>query len=331
MRKPLRIFFTDFWIPFDAHDNVWLDILRREYDVLVTPDRPDFLFHSCFGRRHLDFDCVKICILGENLSPDFNLSDYASGFDHMVFEDRYFRMPLYRFHIPEDACLLHDRDFFAAEAGSKTRFCSFLYSNARNASPHRERFLDALSSYRHVDSGGAVRNTTGYTVDDKHAWQRRFKFTIAFENSCRNGYTTEKICDALAAHTIPIYWGNPRVAEEFNPERFINCHDFASFGEVVERVRELDSDPGRYIDMLSRPWFPGDAPPAPQNDPDYADFILSIVRQGPEQARRTTRHGAVAVYFADQRLLAAARPVGAALQKARNAMLKLRRRLRFRA
>lgn len=328
MKQPLRIFFTDFWIPFDVHDNVWLDILGREYDVRITPENPDFLFHSCFGRRHLGFDCVKICILGENLTPDFNLSDYACGFDHLHFEDRYMRVPLYRFHIPDDAYRSHDRDFYAREAASKTKFCSFLYSNARSASPHRERFLDALSAYRPVDSGGMVRNTIGYAVDDKLAWQRRFKFTIAFENSCKNGYTTEKICDALAAHTIPIYWGNPRVAEEFNPGRIINCHEYASLDEVVARVKELDADPARYTEMLSRPWFAGDTPPPLRDDPEHVDFLLAIVRQGPRKARRTTRHGASSVYFEDQKLLARAAPVGAVLLKARNAVLKLRRMMR---
>jgi hypothetical protein len=225
----------------------------------------------------------------------------------------------------------HDPGFFIQEAHSKTKFCNFLYSNARKASPLREQFFDRLSAYKTVDSGGRLRNNTGFTVDDKRTWQRRYKFTIAFENSCKNGYTTEKIYDALCAHTIPIYWGNPRIAEDFNPGRFISCHDYASFDAVIERVKELDSDPVRYAEMLSRPWFASGPPPALRDDPEYAGFLLAIVAQGPEKARRTTRDGATSVYLGEQKFLGRVAPLRVTLQRFRNVIHTLKGIVRSRA
>ena len=48
----------------------------------------------------------------------------------------------------------------------------------------------------------------------------------AFENTYAPGYTTEKIMDAFASGCVPIYYGDPLVVQDFNPDSFINAHDF---------------------------------------------------------------------------------------------------------
>jgi hypothetical protein len=88
-------------------------------------------------------------------------------------------------------------------------------------------------------------------------WITRYKFCISFENSSYPGYTTEKIVNALAAGTIPIYWGNPLVDRDFNTKSFINCHDFGSFEAVVERVIEVDQDTQMQRAILNEPILPG--------------------------------------------------------------------------
>jgi hypothetical protein len=84
-----------------------------------------------------------------------------------------------------------------------------------------------------------------------------YKFSIVFENASHPGYTTEKILNAFLANTVPIYWGNPLVSQDFNPKAMINCHDFESFEWVVEAIRELDQDDARYLQMLSEPFLLG--------------------------------------------------------------------------
>jgi alpha(1,3/1,4) fucosyltransferase len=48
------------------------------------------------------------------------------------------------------------------------------------------------------------------------------------ENSYFPGYSTEKLTDPFVARSVPIYKGDPRVAEWFNPKAFINLADFHS-------------------------------------------------------------------------------------------------------
>ncbi|WP_241893343.1 glycosyltransferase family 10 domain-containing protein, partial [Helicobacter pylori] len=64
------------------------------------------------------------------------------------------------------------------------------------------------------------------------------------------GYVTEKIIDAYFSHTIPIYWGSPSVAKDFNPKSFVNVHDFKDFDEAIDYVRYLHTHPNAYLDML---------------------------------------------------------------------------------
>src|SRR5262249_19232982 len=78
----------------------------------------------------------------------------------------------------------------------------------------------------------------------------------AFENESHPGYTTEKIYEAMLVNTLPIYWGDPRVAVDFNPRSFLNYHDFGSLEALIERVIEVDRNDELYCEYLSQPWRP---------------------------------------------------------------------------
>jgi hypothetical protein len=130
-------------------------------------------------------------------------------------------------------------------------FCNFIYSN--KSATLRNEFFEKLNRYKRVDSGGKINNNIGYKVRDKLRFQKDYKFSIAFENSIGSGYTTEKILDAFAAGTIPIYWGNPSISLDFNPKSYINVHDYNNIEDVVLKVIELDNNPQMYIEYLKEP------------------------------------------------------------------------------
>jgi glycosyltransferase involved in cell wall biosynthesis len=115
-----------------------------------------------------------------------------------------------------------------------------------------------------VDSAGASLNNIGFVLaagsPSKEAFLRQYKFNIAFENCSVSGYTTEKIVDAMAAGCLPIYWGNPRIAEEFNPGSFLNYFDFPSEEALIEKIIELDRDDAKYMEYLRQPYFHNNTP-----------------------------------------------------------------------
>jgi hypothetical protein len=112
-----------------------------------------------------------------------------------------------------------------------------------------------LSKYKIIDSAGKYLNNYGIPVVNKFEFQRGYKFSIAFENSLGSGYTSEKIVDAFAAKTIPIYWGNPKISSEFNENSFINIHRYNSLEEVVQLVKTIDSDKKLFDNYLKCPAF----------------------------------------------------------------------------
>ena len=258
-------------------------ILSKHYE-LVECDNPDYLFYSVFGYEHLKYDCIRIFITGENFSPDFNVCDYAMGFDHISFEDRYLRVPLYLFYdyavgVSERVSLTED------DIRSKCKFCNFVYSNSKNASPIREEFFHKLSEYKTVDSGGRFLNNIGGPVEDKDEFQKQYKFSIAFENSSTSGYTTEKLFEALKNGTIPIYWGNPNADKDFNPRSFINVHDYGSLDEVIEKVKQIDNDDSLFTEYLKQPMS---IRPELDTEPlkECEEFLVHIIEQDYDKAFR---------------------------------------------
>ena len=255
---PIKLLFTDFWEPVTVEtcqNNRLYRILSRHFNISLSDD-PDFLIYSCFGFDYLEYDCPRIFFTCENVRPNWNQCDYAFSFDYPETE-RNNRIPWYRFLENEYNQLCKPRDIDKIIA-KRRKFCCCLISNPNAI--ERLRFLKRLSKYKIVDSGGAVSNTIGYrvenTIANKIAFFSEYKFNIAFENSQYPGYTTEKLMNALVSNTVPIYWGNPEVAKDFNPRAFINCHDYSSFDEVVEVVKAIDQDEDFYKEYLSQPRFP---------------------------------------------------------------------------
>ena len=300
--KTIRIWFADFWPGFDPDDNFIGAAIPSEMPVVLDAVNPDILFYSCFGNSHRSYDCVRVYYTGENLRPDFNLCDYGIGFDHMEFEDRYIRFPLYLSNSDAVDAVVHRRDPVDRRFIEKREFCNFIYSNG-NADPVRDRFFQLMSERRKVQSlGRHLRNDDrldrmidSHSVAAKTRIMREFNFSIAFENSFTSGYTTEKILDAFVSRTIPIYWGNPRVGDEFNPDAFVNRHAFADDESCISHVLAIASDEERMIEMLNKPVFARGYDPL-ERTRALSRFLGNIMRRSPEDARRRARYGRILLY-----------------------------------
>ena len=77
------------------------------------------------------------------------------------------------------------------------------------------------------------------------------KFNLCFENGSYPGYVTEKIVHAFYARTVPIYWGSPTVDVDFNPDAFLNWHDYCDDDKFIERIIEVDSNDELYYSYLN--------------------------------------------------------------------------------
>ena len=292
--------FTGFWPGFDKEHNLFTDILRERYDLKIS-DQPDFLITTPLVDpfSYMQYNCVRILFTGEPLTPDFNVFDYAIGFDHIQFldsncENRYYRYPLCFYFKDEVEQHSHGLTYSQAIEAlrEKKYFCNFIYGH-HSAYGEREAIFETLQKYKRVESAGSFWNNMpgGEVVpltDEKVKFLRLCKFTIACESIRYPGFVTEKITDPVCADSVPIYYGNPMIEKEFNPEAMINLGSFASVEEGLERVVEIDQDDEQYLKMLMAPKMISE---------DYIDnlynglrtFLYRIFDQEKEAAYRRLR------------------------------------------
>ena len=269
MKPRLKIKFTDYYRGWRSQQNLFSELLSEMYELEFSDD-PDLLLFLPFGTDHLKYRCRKVFITGENVRPDFGICDYAFSFDYLD-DPRNYRFPLALWGNVQTPSGWDPEKALR----SKTRFCNFVYSNP--SCRIRNQLFDKLSRYKCVDSGGRYKNNLGHRVADKHAFLSQYKFTIAYENSSYPGYVTEKISDAFAADSLPVYWGNPVVSRDFNPASFINYHDLGSNDAVIERIIELDQDDDAYLQVMRQPRYPDDLFPAFAHRDQISERLRQIV------------------------------------------------------
>jgi len=257
------------WFP------VWM--LCR-YMKFSWDEKPDFLIFGDNGdKSHLLYPSktIRIFVTGENIQANWNEADYA--FTHeRIWNDRHWRVPLWR-HWYDEGHTVVVRDFELVK-NRVDRFCNFIYSNDR--AKERIEFLNLLNQYKSVDSGGRILNNIGGPVQDKRAYLARCKFTIAFENESHPGYATEKIIEPLLIGSIPIYWGDPQIDQDFNPECFINVHRFRTLKDVVAEVRRIDLDDDLWRQYVTAPIFRDGSLPERLTDSAVTDFMLAVFKNG---------------------------------------------------
>ncbi|MBV4357842.1 glycosyltransferase family 10 domain-containing protein [Pinibacter aurantiacus] len=287
-KKDVRLYFADFWPGFNVEDNFFVQLLSPHYNLIIDPVSPEFLIYGVYSSTFTKFkNAVKIFFTAENVRPNLSVCDYALTFD-ILSDKRHLRLPLYSLYTSVwgvDA-LLKPKNIDEI-VSQKTKFCNMVVSN-----PHAKERLDffkILGDLKRVDSGGNVLNNIGYklgrTVDDKCQFINQYRFTIAFENSSYPGYTTEKIVEPMRMNSIPIYWGNPRITEEFNPKSFINVHDFSTLKEAAEYVIDIDNSPEKYKALIKEHWFVNNVANEYLNYDRVVSFFQDIINKGRAQLR----------------------------------------------
>ena len=261
--------------------------LKDNYELEFC-DSPDYLICDIASHDDLDYDCVKIISTIENVVPDFSRYDYVIGFDYITFGDRYQRVPLFASYKSYEALKERQEPSEAEkEALLNRKFCSFVVSNA-GADPLRERFFRELSKYKKVDSGGRFLNNIGGPVKDKLEFCSQYKFNIAIENSVSPGYVTEKLMEPLTVHSVPIYYGDPLVTNDFRDECMVRIKNENDVQRAIEEIIYLDTHDDAYLERCIAPCL--------ARDWDYHQkqreaFLRNIFDQPLEKAKRTVPYG----------------------------------------
>ncbi len=245
---------------FDTFNMVFT-FQNPDYIIATEFIYEDFIYYTKFKKLQRP-GVINIFFAGECISPDLNIFDYALSFDkNLQCADRIARTPsLYFYNKENEERLFTPRKDPEEILKQKRFFCNFIYSNGLGHQ-NRDKLFFKISEYKPVHSlGKHLNNASSPVTDSALGWEkesieikRPYKFSIAAENASYLGYTSEKIMTSFLADTIPIYWGDPSVATEFNPKAFINCHAYENFHEVMQAIAKIDNDDALYCQMLSEP------------------------------------------------------------------------------
>lgn len=133
------------------------------------------------------------------------------------------------------------------DTGRRPKFaCAFI----GNPEPTR---LWAISALRQIGEVDVFGPSVGKVVTRKWEVASEYRFMICFENSVTPGYVTEKVFDAWACATVPIWNGIDRDAY-LNPSAMLNLADLGgSMDVLLDRVASIEADPTRVSQMASAP------------------------------------------------------------------------------
>jgi hypothetical protein len=123
----------------------------------------------------------------------------------------------------------------------KSLTCSFITSFKSFTSGHIKRVM----LYRDLENNpmfkGHIYGRDCNPLKDKLDGLKDYRFSIAMENTVYPKYYTEKILDCFATGTIPIYYGDRSIGEDFDSNGIIFLDDLKSFEDLTEE---------RYINMM---------------------------------------------------------------------------------
>jgi hypothetical protein len=191
--------------------------------------------------------------------------DYSLSFDYDPYGGRNFRLPLWYARLAWPGFIQKPRKPNAHNHGyedlipvsslmgrkldkEKSKFCAMIAGNPEGL---RVLMYNSLSQYKPVDGFG---NMFGNSLrQSKFDILPEYKFCLCPENSIYDGYVTEKLIDAYAGGTVPVYSGDFSVCREFSENAFLNYQEDLRMDWLAEHVSELDDDSELYKNIYEQP------------------------------------------------------------------------------
>jgi len=251
-----------------------------------NPHEADLVVTSVFGNVYTNPN-KTLSFIGENIRPSFVNYNYSLSFDYDTYGGRNFRLPLWYARLAWPGFIQKPRKSNSHNHGyedlisinsltkgrtldmsQKTKFCAMIAGNPEGL---RVNLYNSLSKYKQVDGYGNMFGNSLRT--SKFEILLDYKFCLCPENSIYDGYITEKLIDAYAGGTVPIYSGDISVAEDFNYKAFLNYQETKNMGNFVEYVRGWDNNSEMYKYIYEKPLLEKE----PKLD-DAIAFVRSIVR-----------------------------------------------------
>jgi len=218
----------------------------------------------------------RLWFTGENIRPplDRNFDAYFS-FDQDSYGGRNFYLPSWiqllalaeNYALPHLGVKLRESTLLSNRQITREKR-KFVCVIMRNRNSTRLRAIEALRKFGEVDIYGPA---AGSYLPDKFQVASNYKFTLCFENDLYPGYVTEKLIEAYATETVPLYWGDLGDDLRINRKAFINLRDFANLESFAEYVSFISYE--KYQEIYEEPFLSRVC-----NSKDFLQNSLEVIR-----------------------------------------------------
>jgi hypothetical protein len=269
------IYINGFWSGFmdktDVnHIGFFEDLFKRtklnNFEFTTNIDSANVLFESSFADTLLNYKKWDLSILfsGEyflNMRQDNSVID---KFDILLCNEEENKQNIISF--PLCAYYVYSNNYLHHLISKRNdtiipkKFCCFIVSNGNEWV--RNKMFDVINSYKKVDSLGRFRNNVGYYIQQPYYSQEfidiisEYKFVLCFENHKHGTYMTEKIVNAYASHSVPIYWSTQHCKKVFNENSMLfleNENDEKSYLKLLNQIIMLDNNDDKYLEVRNQP------------------------------------------------------------------------------
>lgn len=266
----IKLSVNNFWPDFNYEESFFTSFLRKIYgnDLIVTNDLNDCnlcLVSENYVPKEVDRSKTKILtFMAEPKPVQYQDGDYHLSFDPDRSDLKNVRLPLWYVYInfyglnnqknPIPAVNQHELNNNRWSNTAKDKFCIAPFSAIHK---NRVDFFNLLTTYKPTYGFGLPFGNGDHDRNQLRKYDAicTFRFAMAFENTNKIGYVTEKFLQAKTAGCIPIYWGDSYVLSDFNPDCFIYANNFKNFEECLEYVKYVDSNENVYQKMKNAPIF----------------------------------------------------------------------------
>ncbi|MBA0606038.1 hypothetical protein Godav_018555 [Gossypium davidsonii] len=133
---------------------------------------------------------------------------------------------------------------------SEKALAAAFISNCMASNFRLEALMELEKENIKIDSYGRCHKNRDERVD-KVEILKRYKFSLAFENSNEEDYVTEKFFQSLVAGSIPVVIGAPNI-EDFAPssDSYLHIKDLKDVRSIAEQMKYLAGNPDAYNRLL---------------------------------------------------------------------------------
>ena len=236
------------------------------FEYTDSPHDANLIVTSVFGNTQYD-QRKTIAFIGENIRPSYVGYDYSLSFDYDNYGGRNFRLPLWYsrlawpgFEQKPRRDNMHNHGYEqlidikslmrgrTLDIKTKDKFCALIANNPEGL---RINLFNSISQYKQVHGYG---NMFGNPLrKSKFAVLPEYKFCLCPENSVYDGYVTEKLIDAYAGLTVPIYSGDLSVGRDFNLSAFLNYMNEKDMEDFVDTIKQMDEALDWYKEKYEQP------------------------------------------------------------------------------